>query len=61
MKALPQVLVSVRASAGRFSPSWPPGIILLSPFNFSVPQLASGDEEWYLIGVINRILPLCII
>src|ERR1700737_2743325 len=28
-----------------------------SPFYFSVPQFASGDEEWHLIGGIE---PLCV-
>jgi hypothetical protein len=32
---------------------------LLSPFNFSIPQFASGDEEWHLIGFVNHFdLPL---
>jgi hypothetical protein len=29
------------------------GMMLQSPFNFSVPQSTSGDEEWHLIGGVN--------
>jgi hypothetical protein len=46
-----------------FAPLGPRGILLPSPFNFSAPQFASGDEEGHLIGGVNQVnllLGICV-